>query len=129
MEINIAYNTVGYSNSAASQTDEDNVYELSDDLETIENDAAVKQDDPENVVETATEIDDTYAVVPDVSVVKNVFQKQELPANPKKCSNLRVVIILTFVIAIVSVLLAVSFFTYGQFQSATMHIRGYSSSL
>ena len=100
---------------------------MSDDLETIENDAAVKH---ENVVETATEIiiDDTYAVVPDVSVVKNVFQKQEFPANPKKCSNLRVVIILTFVIAIVSVLLAVSFFTYGQFQSATMHIRGYSSS-
>ena len=102
---------------------------MSDDLETIENDAAVKH---ENVVETATEIiiDDTYAVVPDVSVVKNVFQKQEFLANPKKCSNLRVVIILTFVIAIVSVLvlLAVSFFTYGQFQSATMHIRGYSSS-
>ena len=57
----------------------------------------MKQADPENVVETATEIDDIYAVVPDVSVVKNVFQKQELP---EKCSNLRVVVILTFVIAI-----------------------------
>ncbi len=109
----MAYSTVSYSNRAASKLNEDDIYDLPDIQAT--RDFTMKQDYPVKVLETSTEMGDTYAV-PDAPscFVRNVEKE-----NQKKCTAVKAVVILSFLIAVVSIILATSFFVYGQFQSAT----------
>ncbi len=98
----MAYNTVSYS-SRALQSNEDDTYEVPNTRDLA--------DHPDKVVETQSEMDATYAV-PDVQsslvkATKNV--EQEMPDHRNKCTAVKAVVILSFVIAVVSIILTTSF--------------------